>query len=233
MKLRSFRVDRQQYLLSRAASARNVLHIGCTNSPNTHSRWESGLLLHQHLCSQGRRLGQNIVGLDIDVGAVEWLREKMPNERIVCGDAHHLDETLPGEFFDLILAGDVIEHLPDPGRFLRACLKALSRDGTVVVSTINTFGIVRFAKACFGHEAVHDEHTSYYSVSTMDRLAKVTGYSLEKVGYYSVEPQLLWSGVNGFLSTILDRSFSAIWPQFSEGLIAELRICELIDSSKR
>ena len=84
--------------------------------------------------------------MDVDPSAIEWLAKMMPGERLVTGDAHDLDKLLPNDRFDLIIASDIIEHLPNPGRFLEACRKCLQPNGTLLVTTIKAVSAVRFIK---------------------------------------------------------------------------------------
>ena len=222
MNLKGSRYNKEDFLVESSISASHVLHVGCTNSPNTKNRWDSGTLLHKRLCIENENSSDKIVGVDIDAEAIDWLGNKLPRERILFGDAHHLDKVFPDEKFDLIIAGDVIEHLSNPGFFLEACGKVLANDGSLIITTVNSFGITRFFKAFLGHEAVHDEHTAYFSPSTISRLAKLSGFSANKISYYSMEKITLSQGLNGILTFLIDKSFGSMMPWFSEGLIVEL-----------
>ena len=219
MSLRSFRSDREQYISGRATKSDSVLHLGCTNSPHVKPSWFNGDLLHKRLCA---KLPARIVGMDVDPAAIEWLAKMMPTERLVLGDAHNLDKLFPTERFDLIIASDIIEHLPNPGRFLEACRSVLTPDGTLLVTTVNAFTAVRFLKALVDHEAVHPDHTAYYSLSTLSRLARMSGYKLTAAGYYACDPKLMKKGINGIVSSFVEKAACLVWPQFSEGLIFEL-----------
>ncbi len=101
---------------------------------------------------------------------VEWLRERLPHAELITGDAHALGRVLGKRKFDLIIAADVIEHLPSPGVFLTSCRGQMSEDGELLITTVNTYSIIRIAKALLFHEAVHPDHTAYYSHKTLDAL---------------------------------------------------------------
>jgi SAM-dependent methyltransferase len=148
-------------------------------------------------------------------------REIMPAAELRYGDAQRLPEHLAGEKFDLIVAGDVIEHLQNPGQFLEGCRDALSANGLVLITTANAFGVSCFAKALLSHEAaVHPEHTAYSSHRTLARLCEMSGLRASLLGYYRCEPADRLS-LNMLATNFLERAVAPLWPQFSEGVLIE------------
>ena len=227
MKIHGPVFDRFGFILEHSARLRSgakILHIGCTTAPNTEVRWATNTLLHKALCDQGAQLQHEIVGIDIDESAVQWLRGKMPGKRIIVGDAHRLATVLPHECFDFIIAGDVIEHLPNPGLFLEACKSVLVDNGEIALTTINSFGVVRFFKALFNHEAVHADHVAYYSMNTLKRLGEINGLRVLSAGYSLFERQLSKGGINGFLSCFIERGICMIFPQYAEGVVSIFKV---------
>jgi len=223
--LKGFRINKEKYILGQLElyGGKKVLHIGCTNSPNTVHRWNSGTLLHNKICGVSNRLKISVTGIDIDNDGIQFLKEKMPNEEIINLDAQNLYKYF-GERkkFDLIIAGDVIEHLPNPGLFLISCANVLSDDGKIIISTANCFGIIRFVKSLFFHEAVHPEHTAYYSHKTLKRLLHLNGLEIDSFGYYSSEPITTFS-INLFVSNCIESVACMVWPHYSEGIIIKGR----------
>jgi len=212
-------VEKEEYILERSVGAERILHVGCTRSPETLTHWEAGTLLHKKLYDQ-RRPTQWIVGVDIDQAALTWLSERIPGAEMRYADAQRLPEHLAGEKFDLIIAGDVIEHLPNPGQFLEGCRDALTANGLLLITTANAFGVSRFAKALLSHEAVHPEHTAYYSHRTLGRLCEMSGLRASRLGYYRCEPANRLS-LNLLATNFLERAVAPLWPQFSEGVLIE------------
>jgi 2-polyprenyl-3-methyl-5-hydroxy-6-metoxy-1,4-benzoquinol methylase len=78
-----------------------------------------------------------VVGVEIDPIAAESAKQWL--ERIVVGNLEDVEvwDQLDGEFFDVIVFGDVLEHLRDPLAALRKSLQYLQPGGTVVVSVPN------------------------------------------------------------------------------------------------
>jgi 2-polyprenyl-3-methyl-5-hydroxy-6-metoxy-1,4-benzoquinol methylase len=54
---------------------------------------------------------------------------------LVCGDAQR--PVFEDESFDLIVAGDVIEHVPDQDGFVAGCRRLLRPGGTLFLATPN------------------------------------------------------------------------------------------------
>lgn len=82
--------------------------------------------------------GCRVVGIEVDPTAAPALEEL--TERVIIGDLSDpavVASAIDDERFDVVLGGDVLEHLPDPLRVLRACRHALKPGGYVVLSLPN------------------------------------------------------------------------------------------------
>jgi len=82
--------------------------------------------------------GCRVVGIEVDPEAARHLEGVA--EAVVVGDLADPEvvaAVADDEGFDVVLAGDVLEHLPDPLAVLRACRRALRPGGYVVVSLPN------------------------------------------------------------------------------------------------
>jgi 2-polyprenyl-3-methyl-5-hydroxy-6-metoxy-1,4-benzoquinol methylase len=82
--------------------------------------------------------GCRVVGIEVDPDAAERVRTWA--ERVVVGDLSDpavIAQAIDDEGFDVVVGGDVLEHLPDPLRVLRACRAALKPGGYVVLSLPN------------------------------------------------------------------------------------------------
>lgn len=84
---------------------------------------------HNIICSRVRRC----VGIDIAPEVATLRHEGYVVYRMNAED-FHLNER-----FDIIYAGDVIEHLSNPGRFLECSSKHLTDGGEIVESTPNPY----------------------------------------------------------------------------------------------
>ena len=108
-------VDRASTLRA-AARGKRAIHIGFVNEGRLHERLQRGQWLHAQL----GEVAQSLVGLDLDDSGVYAARELGYEAYTVnCQDSGaiaHLQ--LPAA--DVIIAGELIEHLDKPGLFLRS-----------------------------------------------------------------------------------------------------------------
>lgn len=102
-------------------SGRRVLDIGCAAGD-----------MARILQAQGN----TVVGVEIDPEAADLARAAC--ERVIVADLDTLElDQIGGELFDVILAGDVLEHLKDPTAVLARLRQALAADGYVVATIPN------------------------------------------------------------------------------------------------
>jgi 2-polyprenyl-3-methyl-5-hydroxy-6-metoxy-1,4-benzoquinol methylase len=91
---------------------------------------------------------------------------------------------LGGERFDLVFAGDLIEHLPNPGLFLDAAARHLAPGGRLVVTTPSAFNLFNlFEKLSKREPTVNPDHTCYFNEKTLRQLFAKCGWSVDAVRF--------------------------------------------------
>lgn len=97
---------------------------------------------------------------------------------------------LPQEF-DIIFAGDIIEHLPNPGLFLDAAHRHLRPTGKLILTTPNAFHLFNLTeKISKGEPTVNSDHTCYFTTKTIRTLLRKCGYNVLSFGYvYTLESE--------------------------------------------
>lgn len=161
-------VEREAFLVSEAAG-RRVLHLGCIGAE--YSNHEDRLRqfargLHAQLAVVG-----DVVGVDISADEIASLGRAGMGEGLLVGDVEHLDECvgLEGDF-DVVIGGDIIEHLSNPGLFLEGILPRLRHDGRLILTTPNPFGLPRMARFFFGRFRENDQHTASFNANNLVNL---------------------------------------------------------------
>jgi 2-polyprenyl-3-methyl-5-hydroxy-6-metoxy-1,4-benzoquinol methylase len=156
-------------LLALAGSPERALDIGCS----------SGYL--------ARRLverGATVVGIDVDEEAVQEARKIC--EQVLIGDVETMELPLPEGSFDLVLAGDVIEHLRDPERFLARIRPLLRPGGRLVLTTPNVanwavrLGLLAGRWRYTDRGILDRTHTHFFTKKTLAE-------TLDRAGYRIVE----------------------------------------------
>ena len=129
------------------------------------------------------------MGLDYEKDQVEVLRREGFN--VVCADATNFDLD---ERFDLIVAGEIIEHLTCPGKLLECARRHLAPRGKLALTCPNANNILYFLENCLmGREQDNADHTCLFSPTTMSVLLHKCGYRAvsfhfvaENLAYYKL-----------------------------------------------
>jgi SAM-dependent methyltransferase len=148
----------------------DVLDVGCAGHiPKPGSAY----WLHGRL----RDKFPSVVGIDLDANNVQQLRES-GYENIYVANAEDFDLNSK---FDTIVAGELIEHLSNPGLFFSRCRVHLKPQGRVVVTTPYTFALlyilyafIKFPKTC-----QNDEHAIWFCPRTLSELASRNGFRVD------------------------------------------------------
>lgn len=82
--------------------------------------------------------GSEVIGWDYNPDAIVQAKELLDNAKTVdLNDCQAIENALLGKTFDLIIFGDVLEHLVDPWSVLRRLNMSLERGGVVLISLPN------------------------------------------------------------------------------------------------
>ncbi|HEX2181591.1 MAG TPA: methyltransferase domain-containing protein [Rubrobacteraceae bacterium] len=140
---------------------KRVLDVGCASG---------------YLAAALAERGCDVVGIEVDPEAARRAEEHC--ERVLVGDVESmdLDGPLEQEAFDVIVFGDVLEHLKEPLRTLERLKPFLRDDGFVVASIPNVaHGSVRLAlfQGRFQYQRLglmDDTHLRFFTRESVERL---------------------------------------------------------------
>lgn len=177
----AFVPDRAAYLIEQVRGQR-VLHVGCTDWPITARRLSEGTLLHLGL----RTATKSVLGIDIARDALELM------QRHGCDDVRFMDAErleLPDRY-SRILAGDVVEHMNNPGLFLEGAVRHLEPGGELIIGVPSAFSFNSLRVWGQSKEIVHHDHAFYFSPKTLSELCRRQGLLPTKL-VFTVQPQTL------------------------------------------
>lgn len=180
-------INRIQYF-KESCHGKAVLHLGCSSGRYLHHRLKRGTLLHQALANASR----DIYGIDIDEDSLRIMREQLGMDNLYYGDVQELDKVAIDRRFDVVIAGDILEHISCPGAMLDGVKRFLHKDGRLIISTNNAFGINYQLKRWLGVYREHVEHVCFFSPETLQNLFERHDYRVENVfGAYTEPPSSL------------------------------------------
>ena len=147
---------------------KTVLDIGFCGSRYKLEGW-----LHLNI----KKYAKSVFGIDRSKECIEFLREKEYDVEVANAENFNLNQK-----FDVIVAGELIEHLSNFQGFLKSVRKHLKEDGLLTLSTPNMF---YFKEMLFlvlrGYPAVHEEHMRWFEEITLRQLLGRFGFSVEKI----------------------------------------------------
>lgn len=168
----------------------SILDVGCVGSfpENLEEKIQNNVWLYRELEKRFKR----VVGIDIAKEEIPKLKKIGYNVQYGNAEDFELNEK-----FDTIVAGELIEHLSNPGNFLDACRNHLKEDGVVILTTPSAFCFEYFVKKCFGMLQINSEHSAWYDEKTLTQLAERHHFDVVGVKYiiYRYKP----STIKGFV----------------------------------
>jgi 2-polyprenyl-3-methyl-5-hydroxy-6-metoxy-1,4-benzoquinol methylase len=174
--------DRVDYLVQRV-HGKKVLDIGVVE--HTENAAKSERWLHRKLAESA----STILGVDILEDGIKALQQKGFN--VVCQDI--LSNPIE-DAFEVIVCGELIEHLAEPQKLMASCKKMLSPTGSVLLTTPNPWYINAVAKNLISNKPFTDnvDHVAWFDPSTIAEMAEREGLRLSRYsGIESVTPSSL------------------------------------------
>lgn len=189
--------DRIAFLRERVAG-KTVLDVGCV--AHDEERFEADSWLHRHLAQAADRC----IGLDLLEEGVATMRAA-GYEAI----AHDLSTGLGPLFslapFDVIVAGEVIEHLGNLDLLFETADLTLAADGELIITTPNPFAPSRVRAGRRGEVWENVDHTTYAFPSGIAELAARHGLML--IEATTTKPtRRVWPGPIRWLKRTIRRS---------------------------
>jgi SAM-dependent methyltransferase len=167
--------------VSALVRGKSVIDLGFVDEGRLSSKRDHGIWLHERVAAAAREA----VGIDADRAGVARARE--------LGFAAHVadvenDGSLAGlgvEPAEIVLAGELIEHLDRPGAFLDAVKQLVAPGGALVLTTPNGHALTNVLAGIAGRELVNPDHVAWFSWRTLVTLLGRHGWRLESLAYYT------------------------------------------------
>lgn len=181
---------------------KEVLNVGCV-----------GTASYEFLQKEISKIAKNVIGVDIDKKGLEKLKKMGYN--VIYGDVQNPSFNLRKKF-DVIVAGEIIEHLENAGIFLENMRKHLKNDKLLLLTTPNAREISYHLKRIFGRikdekEFMDKTHVCMYSKQTITQLLERYNFKIIEFAYLDMYVK----NKKRILIKLIQKKF----PDFSEGLL--------------
>jgi len=219
---KDFKLVQRVDFIKEICRGRKVLHLGCTNYPYTGDAIANEMLLHFEL----EKTASEVVGFDLDPRGLEILRDKGSSNLFVA-DLEQLERVPIDDTFEVIVGGEMIEHLSNPGAFLTGIRRFMRADTKLVITTINAYCAMRFL--IYGlrgkggqNEPVHPDHVSYLSYKTLNLMLERHGLAMDEFYFYDIGKE--HRPFNRWFYNLFNDVCVHFSPQLSDGIIAVARL---------
>ena len=181
---------------------KDVLHLGFVQHADLYKR---KIAENDWLHSLINGVAHRLVGIDYLAGTVGEIRMSYDYE-IYFGDVMRLDEVPLDNLFDVIVCGELLEHIENPGLMLEGIKQFCHADTLVVFTTPNPWASHRIQLICNGvleEQWLNPEHTMWFSFQTLKQILTRAGYRCIISDYYYAENKRdLLYGTSGFLGEL-------------------------------
>ncbi|MCX8015710.1 MAG: hypothetical protein N2692_00105 [Patescibacteria group bacterium] len=191
------KVEREEYIIELCKNKR-VLHLGCLGA-------DRKATFHNKIS----KVAQVTYGLDIfDANLLNYIKAN--------AEDFYTDEFF--EFFDIIIIGELIEHVWNIGKLICNTLIHLKSGGKIIITTPNAYAPIFLKDAIFGKFVKNDKnHVLLFDIVTLQNL--LNNYCGDKVEGYLF---FYFENNNQSLAYKIQRLFECIKKEYCRGIIAEL-----------
>jgi 2-polyprenyl-3-methyl-5-hydroxy-6-metoxy-1,4-benzoquinol methylase len=173
--------DKKEIILS-YITGKEVLDLGCVDHNLEWAKQGKGTSWLHNIIKTGSKY---CLGVDLEENEIEFLKKQGDN--VVCANVEILD--LPDKDFDVAIAGELIEHLDNPGMFLQSIKKHLKDDGRLILTTPSPWFIKTLINVVLKNKVIiNSTHTCYFDPTTLSYLLERNGYIIEKIFWINTKP---------------------------------------------
>jgi 2-polyprenyl-3-methyl-5-hydroxy-6-metoxy-1,4-benzoquinol methylase len=167
--------DHKIAFLTKYCNGKDVLDIGCVQ--HDPQAYKSRFWVHKAV----KAVARSILGLDLHEEGVKVLQAEGFNVIVADAEGFALDRQ-----FDVIVAGDIIEHLGDLNGFITSCKRHLRPGGRLLVSTPNPWYWRNIVKSALHKEVLNNpEHVVWICPRLLRQLVRRHGMDVGVIEFGS------------------------------------------------
>ncbi len=153
--------------------ARRIFDVGC------------GAGIFGAAIKEERSASVEVAGIEIDAEAAQKAASKI--DRVITGDVEKTDLPFPEGYFDVIIYGDILEHLMDPWNVLKKH-KDLLRPGGHVIASIPNIAHYKILRDLRNKEwryekagLLDETHLRFFTIKSIKRMFIEAGYRIVSI----------------------------------------------------
>jgi len=206
-------------IIGRLCKGKDVLHIGFADHlPLIEQKYREGRWLHGQL----RAVARTCVGIDINEDAVQFVRDRLGVDCVYVADVtKELPSDVSNVAWNVVVLGEILEHLDDAGSFLRSLIRSLKlrEDTKLIVTVPNATSYLSVRAALHNKEYVNTDHRYWFSPYTIAKLLTHAGWAPEEITF--CEPSAWWRSPRLLAHPLqtLHRTILSLWPTLSETVV--------------
>lgn len=133
--------------------------------------------------SKIKKVAKTAQGIDINKDGIEKIT-KLGFTGIEFGNAENLELN---KKFDVVYAGDLIEHLNNIGNFLESCKKHMKQDSILILTTPSPYSLNMIIRSFFKitEKGIFNEHTVLLHEKNLKELLKRFDFEINTIKYYT------------------------------------------------
>jgi len=190
---------------------KTVLHLGFIQHSHLYQNLiKEGKWLHQKIA----QVSSSLVGFDYLEKDVDYIRDNLKYE-CYFADVTDLETLSYQKTFDVVVCGELIEHISNPGLMLEGIKRFMHKDSILIITTPSPWSKNRLNLIKRKHyelEWLNPEHICWFSFQTLKQILDRYGYSELSYNYYFGEQNnernsLFNSRILNGLKTLKDQIF--------------------------
>lgn len=148
---------------------KDVLDVGCAQNPEIYEVFA--------------KKSSKIIGIDIDKKKLQKMKNR--GHRVYLMNAENIKLN---HKFDYIVAGEIIEHLSNPGLFIESAKKHLKDEGKIIITTPNISSVFLYFLVVFLDKTQDPTHIYYFDEKNLKSL--INRYDLNIISTKYIPPEI-------------------------------------------
>lgn len=172
-------IDRMN-LITEKCSGKKIVHLGCTDHIQLISdKREKGLWLHDKITSKAKEC----IGFDINSNAVKYVNDELNINNVFFDDiVSRKNEMICSKKWDMIIVGEILEHVNNPVDFLNKIKKMYSGVIEKILITVpNALKLENYIFAEQGYECINSDHRYWFTPYTISKVLYESQIEIEEL----------------------------------------------------